>query len=431
MIAAVPQPPFRALDFNCIDQKGECCTCFTDVSYVFFVEETDTMKPTIPSLSSVALLSLGTFIIFFQSFMVAPILPQLALLFRVSVRHVSFIEPAYLLSYGISTLIYAPLSDKYGRLLVILISLSGFIVLTVCTGFSHSIRQMIFFRLLTGLSAGGVAPTTIGWIGDRFPYEKRGHALGVFFGFMAGGTALGSSSGALLTAAVGWHALFGIVAIISLLILGVLLMNHTNFRSDKGRGAVQLREMITSFKDVFLLPRGWRAYLYVLFNSMFHSGVFAWTGYLFYKNYQLNEKGVGLALLGYGIPGLLLGPTLGRFADKYGRNRIIPLGLSVGALSAIMLGMHLPLIASCIFVAVLSLGFDLTHPLFAAIITTLSNKKGVAIGLFAFVMFMGYGLGSLVFSLIISIGLNESFKIFGVLTAFAALLSVFVFRKEK
>jgi predicted MFS family arabinose efflux permease len=377
------------------------------------------------------ILSLVTFIVFFQGFMVAQILRELALLFHVSVRHVSFIEPAYLLSYGCATLIYAPLSDKYGRFPIILISLTCFIVLTICTGFSRSVDQMIVLRLLTGLSAGGVAPTTIGWIGDQFPYEKRGHALGVFFGFMAGGTALGSSAGALLTAVVGWRMLFWMVAVTGLLILGVLLLYSKSFRQGSRGDHGDLRTMILSLREVFLLPRGWRTYLFVLFNSMFHSGVFAWAGYFFYKNHQLGERGVGLALLGYGIPGLFLGPLLGKLADKYGRNKIIPIGISIGALSAIMLGMNYSLIASCIFVASLSLGFDLTHPLFAAIITTLSNKKGVAIGLFAFVMFMGYGLGSLVFSLIINIGLNETFELFGLAAACAALISVRVFKHEK
>ncbi|RBQ11488.1 MFS transporter [Pedobacter miscanthi] len=384
-----------------------------------------------PSLSLVVILSLGTFIVFFQGFMVAPILPQLSSLFGVSVRHVSFIEPAYLLSYGFSTLIYAPLSDKYGRFPVIIFSISGFILMTACTGFAGTINQMMVLRLLTGLIAGGVAPTTIGWIGDSFPYQKRGHALGVFFGFMAGGTAFGSSSGALLTAFLGWQMLFWIVAVMGLLILAILLINYKKFGQQKSGNPFGFKNTIIAYKDIIVLPRGWRTYMFVLFNSMFHSGVFAWAGYFFFKNYHLSEKGVGLALLGYGIPGLLLGPFLGKLADKYGRNRIIPIGICVGAFSAFLFGMNLSLFFSGILVATLSLGFDMTHPLFAAIITTLSKQKGVAVGLFAFVMFMGYGLGSLVFSLIINIGLNESFKLFGFIAIIGAVVSAFTFKNVK
>ena len=391
----------------------------------------NSIKTNTSSFTWVAILSLGTFIIFFQGFMVAPILPQLSALFKVSVQHVSFIEPAYLLSYGISTLIYAPLSDKYGRFPVITFSLCGFILITTLTGFAQNIDQLIFLRLLTGLLAGGVAPTTIGWIGDNFPYENRGHALGIFFGFMAAGTASGSSAGALLTSFVGWRMLFWIVAGLGLLILGVLISNRSNFLQNQNESIIKIKTMISEYYKILKLKRARRTYIFVLLNSMFHSGIFAWTGYFFFSNYHLNEKGVGLALLGYGIPGLVLGPFLGKMADRFGRNKIIPIGIAVGAISTLLLAMHYPLLISCLLIATLSLAFDMTHPLFAAIITTLSEHKGVAIGLFAFVMFMGYGFGSLIFSLIINIGINESFQVFGLCAVVGAIVSVFAFKNER
>uniref|UniRef100_UPI003B3A1A9B MFS transporter n=1 Tax=Siphonobacter sp. TaxID=1869184 RepID=UPI003B3A1A9B len=165
--------------------------------------------------------------------------------------------------------------------------------------------------------------------------------------------------------------------------------------------------------------------------GMFHSGIFAWLGYFFYKNYGLNERQIGLALLGYGIPGLLFGSLLGRLADHYGRNKIIPIGLFLGAVSVLLLSQNFSLAASCLLVAMLSFGFDLSHPLFAAIVTTFSSKKGAATGLFAFFLFSGYGLGSLVLSLIVDIGLDRAFKLFGAGILVAAVFSIFVFRNEK
>lgn len=384
-----------------------------------------------PSMVPVVILSLATFIIFFQGFMVAPILPGLAKLFQASVRYVSFIEPAYLSGYGLATLVYAPLSDRYGRFPIILFSLTSFIILTACTAFCSSINQMILLRLLTGMGAGGVAPTTIGWIGDNFPYEKRGHALGIFFGCMAGGMAFGSSAGALLTAQAGWQMMFWAVAVTGIFILATLIAYRKNFHQRGNRNADDLYAMYRSLREIYRLPRGRHTYLFVFFNGVFHSGVFSWTGYYFYKNYHLTERETGFALLGYGIPGLLLGPLLGRLADKFGRNRIIPAGILVGALSAIALGMNYTLAASCVFIGTLSLGFDLTQPLYAAIITTLSPKKGAATGLFAFFLFMGYGSGSLLFSLLVNIGLNQTFLLFGAVAAAMAGIAVVCFKDEQ
>jgi predicted MFS family arabinose efflux permease len=65
---------------------------------------------------------------------------------------------------------------------------------------------------------------------------------------------------------------------------------------------------------------------------MFHSGVFTWLGLYFSERYHLGDEGIGLALLGYGVPGMLLGPIIGRVADRIGRKRIIPSGILIAAL---------------------------------------------------------------------------------------------------
>lgn len=383
------------------------------------------------SMLPIYIVSLATFIICFQAFMVAPLLPMLSEQFGATVRHVSFIEPAYLLGYGFFTLVYAPLSDRFGRFRIIAFCLIMFSLFTLLTAFVNGINQMIFLRLLTGIGTAGIAPTTISWISDTYPYEKRGHALGIFFGSMAGGTAFGSSAGALITSLIGWQWLFVGVAISGLSIFVLILTQQKNIFGKTEAVAQTSDNILVSFNSILSTRRARRTYFYVLFNGMFHSGIFAWLGYFFYKNYGLNELQIGFALLGYGIPGLLFGPLLGRLADRYGRNKILPLGLFLGATSVLLLSQHFSLAASCVLVALLSLGFDLSHPLFAAIVTTFSSKKGAVTGLFAFFLFSGYGLGSLVLSLIVNIGLGRAFQLYGIALLVAAVCSIFVFRKEK
>lgn len=383
------------------------------------------------SMLPVYMLSLATFVVMFQGFMVAPLLPTLSEQFGTNVRHVSFIEPAYLLGYGFFTLVYAPLSDRFGRFRIVAFCLVTFSLFTLLTAFVDGTNQMIFLRLLTGIGAAGIAPTTISWISDTYPYEKRGHALGIFFGNVAGGTAFGASTGGLITSLIGWQWLFVGVAIIGLIIFALILIKQKNIFGQRETVAKSRDNILLSFRSILSTRRARRTYFYVLFNGMFHSGIFAWLGYFFYTNYGLNQLHIGLALLGYGIPGLLLGALLGRLADHYGRNKIIPLGLFLGAVTVLLLSQHFSLAASCVLVALLSLGFDLSHPLFAAIATTFSSKKGAATGLFAFFLFSGYGLGSLILSLIVNIGLDRAYQLFGVSMLVAALCSIFVFRKEK
>src|SRR3546814_17674420 len=80
-------------------------------------------------------------------------------------------------------------------------------------------------------------------------------------------------------------------------------------------------ELFLGYRDLIGTPRGQRTYGYVFVNSIFHSGVFTWLGVYFEQRYGLGPVGIGVALLGYGIPGFLFGPLIGRSADRWGRAR--------------------------------------------------------------------------------------------------------------
>ncbi len=146
----------------------------------------------------VRLLSAATFLIFFQVYMIAPLIPKLASVFHVSAQMIGIAIPAYMIPYGAATLFYGILSDRVGRRPIILGSLAVFGLLTVLTALAQSAGQLIFWRLLTGIGASGVVPIGLALIGDLFPYEKRGRPLGWLFGAMAGGMAFGSTFGVLL-----------------------------------------------------------------------------------------------------------------------------------------------------------------------------------------------------------------------------------------
>ncbi len=79
------------------------------------------------------LLAAATFLIFFQAFMIAPLIPRLSVLFGSTPSSVGWAVPAYLIPYGVMTLVWGPLSDRVGRGPVILASLGAFVVLTAAT----------------------------------------------------------------------------------------------------------------------------------------------------------------------------------------------------------------------------------------------------------------------------------------------------------
>lgn len=379
----------------------------------------------------IMILAGATFLIFYQAFMVAPIIPKLANIFRVSAESIGLIVPAYLIPYGMTTLIWGPLSDRFGRKNIIILSFICFILLTTLTFTASSATSMLYIRILTGIGASGVVPISLALIGDLFPYNERGRALGWLFGAMAGGMAFGSTAGVILEPFITWKGLFLSVAILATIIL-IILLPYRSFLDTKVQNSehASIKKVILSYFSLLSSKRGKQTYAYVLINAIFHSGVYTWLGLYFVKRYALSELGIGLALIGYGIPGFLLGPVIGRLADRLGRKYLIPAGLAIAGLSAAALTINLSVYGAAFFVTTLSLGYDMTQPLLAGIVTTLSPKRGAAMGLNVFTLFIGMGLGSLIFSYFLQFSIDTAFIVFGIVAIVAAILGIYLFRLE-
>ena len=378
------------------------------------------------------LLSAATFIIFFQLYMVAPLIPGLSTYFKVSEQTIGLIVPAFLIPYGIATLFYGLLADKAGTKLIILVSFFLFAIFTAFTAFSQSVSQLIFWRLLTGIGASGVIPISLAWIGQTYTYEERGRPLGLVFGAVAGGGAFGASAGVFLESFIGWKMLCLAVGVAALLVWIILYLAYQKMPAIQiVKQGLTLNKVFSGYKQLLTSLRGRKAYVFVLLNGIFHAGVYTWLGLYFERNFSLNGWQIGLALLGYGVPGFLFGPFIGRLADKYGRSKLLPLGLFLSGLSALILIFNIPLTIARVSVITLSLGFDLTQPLLAGIISQVGKERsGQAMSVMAFMLFVGFGLGSYLFGLTLHLGFTDALLIFSILQIILSTIAWPLFRRE-
>jgi predicted MFS family arabinose efflux permease len=136
-------------------------------------------------------------------------------------------------------------------------------------------------------------------------------------------------------------------------------------------------------------------------------------------------------LLGYGIPGVLFGPIVGKLADRWGRNRILPIGFAVTAIAPLVLMANVPPVVATIAATVLSLGYDLTQPLLAGIVTSLgAERPGQAMGLNVFTLFIGFGTGGYLFGEILRFGFTPALLIFGSVILSLSIASIMLFHTE-
>lgn len=378
-------------------------------------------------------LAFAAFGVFFQIFMVAPLIPHLAEDLGASPQAVGAAVPAYMIPYGFATLGFGFLSDRLGRRPLMVASMVAFVVLTAATATAQSVEALVAWRLATGLGAAGVVPLTLALIGASFPFERRGRPLGWIFAAMAGGMAFGSSMGALAAPVLGWRGLFVAVGAVNLATLALLWRDRGALGEPHHERAPSLAGFVGGLRSLLASARGRRTYGYVLLNSVFHSGVYTWLGLYFSRHYGLGEVGIALAIIGYGVPGFLFGPSIGRAADRWGRRWILPIGLAVGAAGAAGLVPVAGVAAGAAAVLVLSLGYDLTQPLLAGIVTDLGGPKrgGQAMGLNVFMLFTGFGLGSLAFGEALRVDLSTALVVFAAGEALLAVAALAAFRGEQ
>jgi predicted MFS family arabinose efflux permease len=381
--------------------------------------------------SVLRILSAAAFLIFFKSYLVAPLIPSLSREFHASVELVGLLIPAYLLPYGFSTLFYGPISDRIGRRPILLALLAAMALTCLGTASVHSIWQLLIWRMIAGVCTGGIIPISLALFGDLYPYNQRGRPIGWLFGAIAGGMAFGSTFGAILNPIIGWRVLFVLIGAVSAIDLAFAWRHRRLLDGIRNQHPPGVAVIVRNYWELVRDPRGARTYGMILLNGMFHSGIFAWLGLYFSRRYGLGDRGIGLALLGYGVPGLLLGPFIGHMADRFGRRLVIPAGLLLAAGCAVVLIPSMPIACAAIAVTLLSLGYDMSHPPLAGIITSLNpQRRGQALGLNAFVLFMGFGFGSLVFQLLLRGGFAVALGVFSGAQCVAGILAIRLFRPE-
>ncbi|MGO9132545.1 MAG: DHA2 family efflux MFS transporter permease subunit [Methylovirgula sp.] len=133
---------------------------------------------------------------------------------------------SYLVANGIVLTISGWLGNLLGRKRYFLICIGMFTVCSFLCGTSHSLGELIIFRLLQGFFGGGLQPNQQSIILDYFPPEKRGAAFGVTAVAIIVAPILGPTLGGFITDSTSWRWIFYInvpVGILAIFLVSLLV----------------------------------------------------------------------------------------------------------------------------------------------------------------------------------------------------------------
>ena len=138
---------------------------------------------------------------------IGPAFPAVQEAFGIDERAAAWMLTIYVLFNLIGTPLMAKLSDRYGRRAVYAADVAVFGVGSLVVAAAPSFGVVLAGRAIQGLGAGGVFPVASAVIGDVFPPEKRGSALGLIGAVFGIAFLLGPILGGVLLL-LSWHWLF-------------------------------------------------------------------------------------------------------------------------------------------------------------------------------------------------------------------------------
>ncbi len=165
-----------------------------------------------------ALLFAGVLMAALDIAIIGPVLPAVRAAFQVSDRDLPWMLNIYVLMNLIATPVMARLSDLHGRRWIYISGVALFAAGSGVIVLSTSYAMVLAGRAVQGFGAGGIFPVATAVIGDAFPKEKQGSALGLIGAVFGLAFIIGPVIGGLLLM-LGWHWVFAVNLPIAVLIV--------------------------------------------------------------------------------------------------------------------------------------------------------------------------------------------------------------------
>ena len=141
-------------------------------------------------------------------------------------NHLSWVVTAYILTATISTPLWGKLGDLYGRKKLFQAAIVIFLIGSALSGLSQDMAQLIGFRALQGIGAGGLMVGAQAIIGDVVSPRQRGRYMGYFGAVFGLSSVIGPLAGGFITQHLSWRWVFYInlpIGIVALAVIAVVL----------------------------------------------------------------------------------------------------------------------------------------------------------------------------------------------------------------
>jgi predicted MFS family arabinose efflux permease len=340
-----------------------------------------------------AIIMAAVFMVSAEARVISPLLPAIAGEFEISIARTGLLITAYTIPYGLFQLVYGPLADRFSRQRVMGAALGIFALGTFVSGFAPTIVSLDILRLCTGAAAAGVIPVALAYVGDAVPYAERQGALGRVVSISSLGGVLSAALGGMIATFASWRAMFLGYGVVALCVAVVLLLQPL----QRSRSVRIQQGILTPYLLVFQHAgrRAWALYALVFLEGLTATSTIGYFGALLNERDGFSYAASGALLTLSGITSIVMGRFVGKLVVRIGERGMLRLGGSAMALGYVLAAFQPVLFFFPLAMVLSGGGFVVAHSTLQVRATELvPERRGTAVALFAFSLFLSGGLGT-------------------------------------
>ena len=265
-----------------------------------------------------------------------PALPAIAADMGEPLSRIQMTLSAYTVGFAIGQLLYGPLSDRFGRVRVMMPGLVFYILTNILAAFCTDATQLSIVRVLQALSGAAVMVTIPAMIRDLFPRDQSAKAMSSIMMVMTAGPLIAPLLGGQLLR-FGWQSLFLFLAVAACfsLLLAVLRVKET--LKPEQRIEISPSKLVNAYAEILSHRQAMGA---MLSQSFFFGGMFAFiTGspFVYIELFGIPAEFYGL-LFGANIIGISIVNMLNiRLIGRIELFSLLRAGCVVAALASLVL----------------------------------------------------------------------------------------------
>lgn len=255
--------------------------------------------------------------------------------FYITPKQFGLLVSAYAFSAFAASMTASFIVDRFDRKHVLLVAFFGLIIGTFACGVAPSYETLMAARIVAGLFGGLISAQGLAIVGDTFPYEKRGRAMGFMMSGFVLASIIGVPSALFIATRSDWQVPF-----ICIGFLGLIIFSISYFIIPNLKGHIKSKEE----RNIFIVYQSvWKdrnqqyALLMMLTLIFAHFAAIPFIAPFLTKNTGFLQSDLPFMYFFGGLFSLGSTPLIGKLSDKFGKHKVLAILILLSSIPVFLL----------------------------------------------------------------------------------------------